>query len=88
MSQKKISDGVHFLHEDKYQIFYKLALLFLMKVTRHVQSTQNRKLVTFLKYLKKTVSRLLFVFYCDAKHSDILRVSSHVGCANQIAFHK
>ena len=32
----------------EHQSFYKLALLFLMIVPRHVQSTQNRKLVIFL----------------------------------------
>ena len=54
-------DGVHFLHADKHQSFYKLALSFLMEVARHVKSTQsqNRKLVTFLQYLKKILSQLL-----------------------------
>ena len=33
--------------------FCKLGLSFLMKVARHVQSTQTRKLVIFLQYLKK-----------------------------------
>ena len=48
-------DGVHFSHADKHLSFYKLALLFLLEVlvTRHVQSTWNRKLVIFLQYLKK-----------------------------------
>ena len=54
-------DGVHFLHADKHQSFYKLALSFLMEVVRHVKSTQNqnRKLVIFLQYLKKILSQLL-----------------------------
>ena len=34
---------------------------YLIKVTRHVQSTQNRKLVTFLQYLNK---KRLFDFVC------------------------
>ena len=46
-------DGVHFLHADKHQNFYKLVLSLLMKVTRHDQITQNRKLVIFPQYLKK-----------------------------------
>ena len=41
--KKEISNGIHFLHADKHQSFYKLALSFLMEVDRHVQITQNRK---------------------------------------------
>ena len=43
ISKKEVSNGVHFLHADKYQSFKKLALLVLMEVARHVQSAQNRK---------------------------------------------
>ena len=50
------------MHANKHQSFYKLALSFLMEVARHVQSTQNRKLVMFLKYIKKKVSEL---FLCS-----------------------
>ena len=53
LSQKETLDGVHFLHVDKHWSFYKLTLLFLMEVALHVQSTQNRKLVMLLQYLKK-----------------------------------
>ena len=48
-----------FLHADKHQRFYKLTLSFLMKVARHVQRTQNTKLVIFLHHLNKKVSQLL-----------------------------
>ena len=51
-----------------------------MKVARHVQSTQNMKLVKFLQYIKKKSIATAFVSYCDAKHSDTLRGSSHVCC--------
>ena len=44
--EKEVKNGVHFFHADKHQSFYKLS--FLMEVARHDQSTQNRKLVTFL----------------------------------------
>ena len=44
--EKELMDGVHFLHADKHLCFYKLALSFLMEVTRHVQST-------FCKILRK-----------------------------------
>ena len=74
--KKEFRKGVQFLHADEHQSFYKLGLLFLMKVARHVQSIQNTKLVIFLQ----RVFQLLFVFYCDPKHSDILRGSSHVCC--------
>ena len=53
-------DGVHFLHVDKHLSFYKLGFLFLMEVTRHVQRTQNKKLVIFLQCLKK----IIFNFVC------------------------
>ena len=46
------------MHADEHQSFYKLGLLFLMEVARHVQSTQNRKLVIFLQYIKKKMSQL------------------------------
>ena len=72
--KKEVRDAVHFLHGVKHQRFYKLGLLFLMEVAKQVQSTQNRKLVIFLQYR----CRNAFVFYYDAKHSDILLGSFHV----------
>ena len=48
--KKEISEWGHFLHGDKYQIFYNFALLFFMKVVRHVHSTQNGNLVIFTIY--------------------------------------
>ena len=60
ISKKKFKNGVNFLHADKHQSFYKLALSFLMNLARHVQSTKNRKLVIFLRYIQKKVwQRLL-----------------------------
>ena len=45
-------NGVHFgVHQD--QSFYKLDHQFLIKVARHVQSTEKRKFVKFLQYIKK-----------------------------------
>ena len=46
--KKEVRKGVHFLHADEHQSFYKLGL-FLMEVARYVQSTQTRKLVIFLQ---------------------------------------
>ena len=60
--KKDVNNGVHFLHADK-QSFYKLASLFLVEVVGHIQSTQNRKLVIFLQYLKKKSSKLLLCFF-------------------------
>ena len=57
----EVRAGVHFLHADKHQSFYNLALSFLMEVVRHFQNTQNRKLEIFLKYLKKK-KMMKFIF--------------------------
>ena len=75
----EVRNRVHFLHADKHQSFYKFGLLFLMEVTKYVQSTQNRRLVIFLQYIKKRVSQLLLcsLWY---KTFSILRGSSHVYC--------
>ena len=59
--KKEVRDGVHFLPADKHQSFYKLALLYLMEVARHVQSTQDRKLVMFLQNIKKKLSQLFCI---------------------------
>ena len=47
--KKGVRDGLHFLHADKHQSFYKLALSFWVEMARHIQSIQNRKLVIFLQ---------------------------------------
>ena len=39
--KKEVRKGVHFLHADEHQSFYKLGLFFLMEVTRYVQITQK-----------------------------------------------
>ena len=57
--KKELRNGVQFLHADKYQSFYKMASSFFMEVARHVQSTQNKRLVIFLQYITKKVSQLL-----------------------------
>ena len=57
--KKEIRNGDHFWHADKHQSFYKLVLSFLMEAARHVQNTQNRKLVTFLQYIRKNVATAL-----------------------------
>ena len=52
---------------------------FLMKVAKHVQSTQKGSLLNFSNILRKSIATA-FVLYCDAKHSDTLLGSSHVCC--------
>ena len=78
--KKEVRDWVHFLQADKHQSFYKLALLFLMEKARHVQSTQNRKLVIFLQYLKKKVLQLFCVLLWSKSIQIFLRGSSHACC--------
>ena len=75
---KEVMDGVYFgVHQD--QNFYKLDCRFLMKVARHVQSNQKRKLLNFCNILRKSIATA-FVFHCDAKHSDTLLGSNHFCC--------
>ena len=59
-------DVFHFLHAVKQQRFYKLILSFLMEVTRHVQSIQNRRLVIFLQYFNKKIL-MKFIFCIQIK---------------------
>ena len=66
---------ISYSQNNKFSIslqYVKLAFSFLMEVARHVQSTQNRKLVMFLQSLQEKTVATAFVIYCDAKHSDIL----------------
>ena len=77
--KKEVRNGGHFWHADKHQSFYKLVLSFLMEVAKHVQNAPNRNLVIFLQYIKKNCCKSV-VFFCDAKHSDILLGFSHVSC--------
>ena len=48
-----------YLHANKHQSFYKLTLLFLTEEVKHVQSTQDRKLVMFLQCIEKKLPQLL-----------------------------
>ena len=58
--KEEVKNGGHVCHANKGQSFYKLVLSFLMKVSIHVQNTQNRKLVIFLQYiLQKVVTTAL-----------------------------
>ena len=51
------------MHADE-QSFYNLGLLFLMKVARYVQSTQNRKLVIYFE-------RVLQLLLCSTMMENI-----------------
>ena len=92
ISKKEVRKGVHFLHADEHQSFYKLGLLFLMEVARYVQSTQNRKLIIFLQrvfscfcysYLRCETFR-----YCTGVQPCLLLfVSSHSQTRNFLSEH-
>ena len=73
------------MHADKYQSFCKLVLFFLMEGVRHVQTTQNRKLVIFLQYIKKTLKLLLCV-YCNAKHLSIVMQNIQIFYGGPVMF--
>ena len=75
--KKEVRDGVHFLHADKHQCFYKLALYLLMEGVRQVQSTQNRKLVILLQYLKKKNIDKVYFLHAD-KHKSFLQVDTNI----------
>ena len=72
--KKEVRNGVHFSHADKHRKFYKLVLSILMEVARHVQNTQNKKLVKFLQYIKKKVLQLLFCSIVMQKIQILYRV--------------
>ena len=76
--KKEIKKGLHFLHADEHQSFYKLGLMFLMEVARYVQSTQNMKLVIFLH---------CFYVLLWCKLFNILQGSSHVYCYILVFLH-
>ena len=80
ISKKEVRKGVHVLHADEHQSFYKLGLLLLMEVARYVQSTQNRKLVIFLQTVLQHVCVLLWCKtfrFAGIEPCLLLLVSSH-----------
>ena len=64
ITKKESRSWVHFLHANKHQSFYKLALSCFMEVVRHVQSIQ-RKLLIFLQFIRNKVSQMqnIHIFY-------------------------
>ena len=46
-----------------------------MEAARHIQSTQNGKLVILLHYIKKKSVATAFVFYCDATNIYCIKLS-------------
>ena len=55
--KKEVRDGLHYFHADKHKCVYNLALLFLIEMVRHAQSTQSSKLARL--FLKKVMQLLL-----------------------------
>ena len=89
--KKEVKNGVRFLHADKHQNFYKLALSFLIKVARYVQSTQSRKLIIFLQYIKEKYRNCFcvllwyktFKYFTEVQSCSSLRVLG--GCSLKYA---
>ena len=77
ISNNKFGIEVIFDMQKIVKSFYKLVLSFLMEVARHIQNPQNRAFLVFLQYVQKHFCNYS-MFSCDAKHSGILRDSSHV----------
>ena len=59
--RKEVRDEIDFLHEIYIKVSTSWQYRFWWKWPRHVQSTQNRKVVIFLEYIKK-MSQLLLCF--------------------------
>ena len=86
--QKKVRGGVHFLHADEHQSFHKFVLSFLIEGARHVQSTQNRKLLIFLQYLEKKKNIYQVYFLHVDKHESFLQVDTNIlGVFGQTKFY-
>ena len=57
------------------KVFYKLVVSFLLVIVRHAQSTQNRKFVMSLQYLKNKGRNEVDVLHAD-KHEYLLQVNT------------
>ena len=65
--EKEVRLEFIFCKQMKHQFLYKLVgLLSLIGVARYVQSTENRKLVNFLQYLKKCHDCFCVLLWCKA----------------------
>ena len=91
ISKKEVRKGVHFLHADEHQSFYKLRLLFLMEVARYVQSTQNSKLVIFLQRVLQLLLCSIVMqnirYFMGVQPCLLLHVSSHSQTRNFLPEH-
>ena len=84
------------MHADKHQSFYKLELLFFMVVARHVQISQNRKLVTFANILRKKCHNCFcillwcktFRYFTGVQSCLVQFFPRNLETVNQVAFHK
>ena len=63
--KKDVRDEVDFLHADKHQSFFKLALLFLMERATLVQRTKNRNFVMFFcNILRRKCRNYCVLLWC------------------------
>ena len=74
-----MSDAVDFLHADKHESLQQVdTKTFLMGMTKHSQSSQNRKSAMSLQYLKKEVRDEVDFFDAD-KHQSFLQIDFNTG---------
>ena len=80
--KKEVSDAVDFLHADKHQSllqvhfnslsikgFYKVILLLLMSMIKHIQRTQSNKFAISLQYFKKEIRDGVHFLHADIHQS-------------------
>ena len=77
ISKKEVRKGVSLLHADEHQSFYKQVGIIVFDGSDQICPKYPKKKVANI-FAKSVAAN--FVFYCDPKHLDILRGSSHVYC--------
>ena len=61
----------------KMKVFYKIILPFWVCLSRHAQSTQNKKITISLQYLKKDMSDEVGFLHVD-KHKGLLQIDTMI----------
>ena len=65
--EKEVNEEVDFLHAGKHENLLQLGTMILMEMVKHFQSSQNRKFIMAVQYLKKEVDFL----HADKHQSDL-----------------
>ena len=71
--EKEVSDGVDFLHADKYESLLQIDTMILMGMVKPYQSSQNSKFAMSLQYLKKEFRDEVKFLHAE-KHQSFLQV--------------